>query len=238
MTVNFSVFNKEGTRLVQEIGSACFSQLPRYKPDMKDPDNYLIYYPEIARVSVKSPALPKKLAIDYLDNLTLMGFKFKQSGREILKDGYRLDFKDFVHGKNKFPSLSEIGMHLTAIRYVQEYSLYIGRYFNLLDIDPKMDKLEAFQLAHFVPVIGQHTFTLCYGAGHNLAQPGPLSSYIPFKSWETIQKEAASEDHAWHDDYPMFHIHQLFGKDGKCTREFMKVTDKEWLQTAYDYFKT
>lgn len=230
--VSYKIVNSNGDILKSHNEEACFYHLPGFDAKLRDVGNTLIYRPKVKHISDKQ-------AERFLSNLKEIGFTIKQTPHEVLNVGYHLKFSDFLRGKEKdHLSVSEIGAHLTAVRYVTEFAQVIGRYFNLLDMAPKFNKWKALQLVHYVSVFGAMAHEGRYeGDGHVLMSK--WNSVIPYKTWKQVVSSWEKEP-AWGVNQ-RFRICRTLGKRCDYVRDLIfpigHVTNIQDLEVIDDYFK-
>ena len=159
MSVDYDILDKKDEVLYKRRSQACFAEFPYNKPEWFKEIGAILYKVKCNSIEVSDAKL-------YLAHLKTIGFPITQTSQQVLTNGFLLDFNNCVF-KDKIRAPA-IGAALTVVRYVEEFSRIIGRFLNLLDIDPTLDLWLAFRLAHVFAVAGTRTHDDYFGVGHCL----------------------------------------------------------------------
>ena len=113
MGVSYTLLDKDEKIIAVREDQACFSDLAHIR-DNKEFDRiaYINY-------RVKVTQTTKTDAKNYLQCLKDIGFKINQTPSDILTNGYMMNLVNFRRGLHVYAS--EIGAHITVVRYVDEF---------------------------------------------------------------------------------------------------------------------
>ena len=232
MGVTYDVLNKKGKVLVSRKAQACFSAFPWDKSPGFVNMAAILYHVQVRVITPSDAEL-------YLAHLKTIGFPITQTPKEILETGFLLDFnnckfKDTIRAP-------AIGATLTAVRYVEEFSRIIGRFLNLLDIDPTLDLWLALRLAHVFDVAGTREYDNYFGMGHCLFTY-PYNGGHPTKTWPQVI-ESLEKSTPWVPQFGSWGINMTYGnhdhfletKTKNCHTKI--VTDVKTLKAAIKWLK-
>ena len=206
MGVTYSLLDADKKKLGDtRVNVPCFSEFPYGWRDS-------FSFRDIAYINfkVKLNYLCVKEATAYLALLPAMGFNINQTPVEILKDGYLLSIRDLCRGDHTYAS--EVGAHLTVVRYISEFSRIVAALLDIMEINPTTDAWLAMQLAHVFPVAGKHSERRrnYFGVGHALF-PIMWGHGNPYKSWPEVERDIVKSC-IWQPEFSSWKINITYGQ--------------------------
>ena len=237
MGVSYTLLDKNEKIIAVKEDQACFSDLAYYG-DVAEFNriayiNYHVKVTQTTKIDAKS----------YLQCLKDIGFNINQIPSDILTNGYMMNLVNFRREGRVYAS--EIGAHLTVVRYVDEFGKIIMALLNLLDINPGLNKWLAFQIAHLFVVQGKHSHAKAsyYGEGHCLLTPSIWSKGAPYKTWPEVEKAIVSSP-SWRCGFSRWNINTTYGQPYSLSAEQRRtcaeitIIDTKSLQRAITCIKS
>ena len=213
MSVDYDILDKKGEVLSKRRSQACFSEFPYNRQAWFTDIGAILYKVEPRKIKTNDALL-------YLAHLKTIGFPITQTPEQVLENGFLLDFNNCVF--NKQIRAPAIGAALTVVRYLEEFPRIIGRFLNLLDIDPTLDLWLAFRLAHVFAVAGTRIHNDYFGMGHCLFTY-PYNGGHPTKTWPQVI-ESLEKSRPWKQSFASWDINLTYGKyDDFLDKKKMKI---------------
>lgn len=229
--VYYGILDKDKKPMGTAHSGACFGGFLYNPLNNKIPVIGFIHY-QIQKTPI---SVSPQEAIDFYDILRSIGFVLKQDSKDILKNGYLLELSDLMRDGNIYAS--EVGAHLTLIRYAREFPGEIRQTLALMDIDPTLDKWMALQLAHVFKVEMNRPFEEGFGDGHRLFSSLSWKMGYPYKSWDNVIA-SIKKSHVWEPMFAKWDINRTYGHTNPVSKEdiiniqSITISNKASLQKA------